>query len=1465
MAGLEEGIRYIRLALDKMSHDHPNRAVYQSSLSNELIQKSAETLDPTDVEEGIAVAKEAISLLPENHADRGQFLYNPNPNPRKRYLHSISFSHKSIHPSTPAIGNAAEMEDDFIPAQHQVISNTQEEPLSDNEPKGETTAVLSSETNSSPVSEAFPSSDDSHIPAKQKHESEADTSDANVSVSDWETVDEDTSEEMEESDNTSDRTTEDNETSDEAPENENASESKYSEPISDEGDDMIALVSSEMDPDSVIPAQFMLAMGKMYQKHKRFELAESLLRMAQQELERIAGRLHEYTLDTVFSLAAVLSHLEKLDEAGKLARRAIRGYLKVKGPGNATTLRVLREISRAYSAVCRQLLQHHPPADSEERHQLSRHTDMYISICQELPLSAVSVMLGGLGSVLALAGHHENANLAFQWKYTCLLSALHDWHECKMCGQEISSLPLHVCLTCTDVELCSPCYRSFASSTVHRDLKVSSVLGSLPGCIAHEFFKVEKDGAQQLSGGDDLEPTDRFNAWLRNTAKEVQGTNAGLLPQDPCLIGGEETPTDALATYLMRQLTIEETRASMGIQLAGGNDPSRLDNSGGTSTFQTWIQDAFNNIPSWDPFFGMASPGIEAVSASFTRHVIARTIQDEYLWNSFEEQLWKYNPNYPPSQQEVPAIDGLAARLMAEARTAKETIPRESRPLTTNFVAASDSVYDTLPLNEGGALIRLLELLPGDTAEPLVCNLVVTDVLNTPVYEAVSYTWGADASLTHEASVQVNNGRLQITSNLRACLLALRYRDASRMLWVDAICINQKDDDEKSEQVARMTSIYSSASNVLVYLGDGGEADEALFRYFNRERKEGESFEASLHRLGLSKPEILKPFAALCRREWWSRIWIQQEFALSPTDPTFCLGHLRAQASPLILDTLEVLFEEAIEMEFLSSDGRSSLASTATKHIHQVISTLGTRPSFKHGSKNLNAVLSITPQSKCSDPRDFIYGRYIFMKPMVRAVFKPDYSLTTESLFEMVAIWLLKIEIGMEMFWFYPARLSSKSPSWVPDFTNRASDMEPPFPPQQKRQWRAEGQEEDPLDIDRGLLKVYARPLDPISHVFRVGNAPLPELVGQILFLEQSLLGIAEQDPPHHRHFLSEVLPDLKAELRPQQWAPGITQSIYGFLPLNEVFSALTGAASFVQSQFSDSHDRFLSILSHQEHKILLADYSFRMRELLCEFSDTCLEFAERFGDFIVLLLHKHLTEFFWASLCDSRNLITWTKDLKTPRKPSSPPSWARRHVTELMNQMIKEMHVSDVPSPVAAENDDTERLLPSSSPNYEELQAAIADCEFEEEVHLRARFVVHLAKLIKSSVDVDGKWIGPRGQLHEPFADEEKEELVPGLEEGVGKDWHEPLRYEAMRVPLRTIFITEQRLVGVGRRGVTDVSVGDELVMLESGLFPMVIRPRDLGLHEIVGYADIHGLDGQAFHRLGQERKPPRRVFKFK
>ena len=83
--------------------------------------------------------------------------------------------------------------------------------------------------------------------------------------------------------------------------------------------------------------------------------------------------------------------------------------------------------------------------------------------------------------------------------------------------------------------------------------------------------------------------------------------------------------------------------------------------------------------------------------------------------------------------------------------------------------------------------------------------------------KALSYTWGNPSNI---CLVTINNKTCPVTKNLFLALLRLRYQDISRFLWIDAVCINQTNLTEKSQQVAMMAKIYAMASNVLIWLGE---------------------------------------------------------------------------------------------------------------------------------------------------------------------------------------------------------------------------------------------------------------------------------------------------------------------------------------------------------------------------------------------------------------------------------------------------------------------------------------------------------------------------------------------------------------------------------------------------------------------------------------------------------------------
>lgn len=136
------------------------------------------------------------------------------------------------------------------------------------------------------------------------------------------------------------------------------------------------------------------------------------------------------------------------------------------------------------------------------------------------------------------------------------------------------------------------------------------------------------------------------------------------------------------------------------------------------------------------------------------------------------------------------------------------------------------------PLNPSKKQIRLLTLLPGEWDERIRCELYVASLQDQPKYEALSYTWGPQVDLV---DIYVNDTPFPATPNLYAALRRLRdqirtardNRD-SRTLWIDAICMNQQDTEEKTQQVLLMGEIYSQTANGLLWLGEQPDEPEPV-------------------------------------------------------------------------------------------------------------------------------------------------------------------------------------------------------------------------------------------------------------------------------------------------------------------------------------------------------------------------------------------------------------------------------------------------------------------------------------------------------------------------------------------------------------------------------------------------------------------------------------------------------------
>jgi hypothetical protein len=161
---------------------------------------------------------------------------------------------------------------------------------------------------------------------------------------------------------------------------------------------------------------------------------------------------------------------------------------------------------------------------------------------------------------------------------------------------------------------------------------------------------------------------------------------------------------------------------------------------------------------------------------------------------------------------------------------AEEQASESSEAETPLFDESDDSEYRTtfrttfeyMPLEPSSNSIRLVGLQPslneGDYDSEIVCRITHTTFGAKPVYEALSYTWGDE---TIKRNINLDGCVFAVSNNLHEALSHLRTSSAERILWIDAISINQTDTDEKNSQIRMMPFIYKRAESVVVWLGSG--------------------------------------------------------------------------------------------------------------------------------------------------------------------------------------------------------------------------------------------------------------------------------------------------------------------------------------------------------------------------------------------------------------------------------------------------------------------------------------------------------------------------------------------------------------------------------------------------------------------------------------------------------------------
>ena len=232
--------------------------------------------------------------------------------------------------------------------------------------------------------------------------------------------------------------------------------------------------------------------------------------------------------------------------------------------------------------------------------------------------------------------------------------------------------------------------------------------------------------------------------------------------------------------------------------------------------------------------------------------------------------------------------------LLDHARHVMDSVPMIGRKPLQHTILPGQATQDNFVFVQPGAGqmsicpplirprdIRLIRLLPGNRNEPISIELLVTDLDHAEMYEAVSWAWEFEEETE---TVLVHGDAFHIKRGLESALHLFRDESMPRLLWVDAICINQNDLAEKSEQVQLMPDIYFAASGVLVWLGaDTVKSFDAIM--FVKTILDVNSLETLLN-FPKSMP-LWKAFGAMLNLRWFCRAWALQEVSFAKS----CILH----------------------------------------------------------------------------------------------------------------------------------------------------------------------------------------------------------------------------------------------------------------------------------------------------------------------------------------------------------------------------------------------------------------------------------------------------------------------------------------------------------------------------------------------------------------------------------------------
>jgi hypothetical protein len=366
------------------------------------------------------------------------------------------------------------------------------------------------------------------------------------------------------------------------------------------------------------------------------------------------------------------------------------------------------------------------------------------------------------------------------------------------------------------------------------------------------------------------------------------------------------------------------------------------------------------------------------------------------------------------------------------------------------------SRYQYLSLCSAKA-IRVLKILDQNLDNVPCCSLTEVELNLQPSYIALSYTWGSpgkeatERGVTAERCKQIfcENGFISVTQNLSDFLRDVRrfHRHLlEEFIWIDAVCINQDNLNERAAQVKIMGDVYMQAKSVVIWLGGAEQTTQlALELMVAIENKEIPLVDA---RIDNPQPlgKFLGPLAdsddhwnalkLMLQRTWFSRIWILQEFCLAVRFSLLCGQY------EISIDKISKA--ASLGLGFPTSQPGKTISLPGSR----MVDILRLKKGMKERSPgNLFNILLYSSTSTATEPKDMVYGVLGMIKRSISDAsplqsMEVSYRLSTVEIYTKFTRLLVSEDLRLLLFQNHDPHLRGYTnfqpqlPSWVPNYAN---------------------------------------------------------------------------------------------------------------------------------------------------------------------------------------------------------------------------------------------------------------------------------------------------------------------------------------------------------------------------------------------------------------------------------------------